>query len=138
MVRLEGEVAVALSVCDETASGEKTPACSLDFLTETITVRELIRERVYQEVREYNAKDPGYFKGLVEPADAERVLNGYKLRTARKIDWEKQYSLAVRAFESNGFFVLVDDRQVRSLDESILITPNTQVSFIRLLPLVGG
>ena len=35
-------------------------------------------------------KDPEYFRGLVQPTDAERVLNGYRLRQRRKIDWEKQ------------------------------------------------
>ena len=103
-----------------------------------MTVRELIRRRVYEEVQEYNLKDPDYFRGLVQPTDAERVLHGYRLRQRRKIDWEKQYQKAIEAFERNGFFILVDDRQVEGLDAEIEIRLNTEVSFIRLLPLVGG
>jgi hypothetical protein len=110
----------------------------LDFLNERITVRELIRERVYQEVREYNAKTPAYIRSLVQPSETEATLNGYKMRKARKIDWEEQYRLAVDAFERNGFFVLVDDRQAESLDQEIVITPATTVSFVKLVPLVGG
>jgi hypothetical protein len=34
--------------------------------------------------------------------------------------------------------MLVDDRQVESLDEEITLQPNTRVSFLRLTPLVGG
>ena len=127
-----------LTVFDETTSGDRQPGISLDFLTDRISVRELIRKRVYEEVQEFNLKEPEHFRGLVQPTDAERVLNGYKLRKRRKIDWEQQYARAVEAFERNGFLVLVDDRQAESLDEEIEIRLNTQVSFLRLVPLVGG
>jgi len=127
-----------LTIYDETVGGDRTPACTLDFLNERITARELIRERVYQEVREYNARMPDYFRGLVEPTEAERVLNGYRLRQRRKIDWEAQFERALKAFERNGFFLLVDDRQVENPNEVIAISPGTQVSFVKLLPLVGG
>lgn len=127
-----------LTVFDETTSGDRLPGISLDFLTDRISVRELIRKRVYEEVQEFNLKEPEHFRGLVQPTDAERVLNGYKLRKRRKIDWEQQYARAVEAFERNGFLVLVDDRQAESLDEEIEIRIDTQVSFLRLVPLVGG
>ena len=42
------------------------------------------------------------------------------------------------AFNRNGFFVLVDDQQADSLDEVITLQPATQVTFVRLTPLVGG
>ena len=45
-----------LKVCDETTAGEKTGEFVMDLLTERITVRELIRSRVYQEVQDYNLK----------------------------------------------------------------------------------
>ncbi len=125
-------------VYDETAGGERTEGLKLEFLTARITARELIRKRVYEEVREYNATEPEYFRGLVQPTDAERVLNGYKLRKRRRIDWEEQYRKAVEAFERNGFFMLVDNRQVESLDDEIEIRLGTEVSFVKLVPLVGG
>jgi hypothetical protein len=69
----------------------------LDFLTERITVRELIRSRVYQEVKDYNTNQPEYFQGLVQPTDTEKTLNGYKLRQLRQIDWEKHRRFPLRA-----------------------------------------
>ncbi len=127
-----------LTVRDETPLGRATNELTLDFLRERITVRELIRERVYEEVRQFNAAPPGYFRGLVQPTDAEATLNGFRLREQRLIDWEEQFRKALSAFERNGFCVLVDDRQVESLEDVIEITPTTQVSFVRLVPLVGG
>jgi hypothetical protein len=42
------------------------------------------------------------------------------------------------AFAGNQIIVLVDDHQVESLDEEIVVRPDTRVSFLRLTPLVGG
>ena len=127
-----------LTIHDETTSGQKTNTFTLDCLTERMTVRELIRARIYQEVQDYNQKQPEYFRGLVEPTNAERVLNGYKLKTKRKIDWEEQFKRAVEAFERNGFFVLVGNKQAETLDQEFNVKVDTEVSFVRLMPLVGG
>jgi hypothetical protein len=127
-----------LTVHDETTSGQKTNTFTLDCLTERMTVRELLRARIYQEVQDYNLKEPQCFRGLVEPTDAERVLNGYKLKTKRKIDWQEQFNRAVTAFDRNGFFVLVGDKQVESLDQEFNVKVDTEVSFVKLVPLVGG
>jgi hypothetical protein len=131
-------MAISLIIHDATLMGERNDALTLDFLTETITVRELIRERVYEEVRRHNASMPEVFRGLVQPTDEEVTLNGVRTRERPRVDWEKQFAIAVEAFQRNGFFILVDDRQVESLNETITLTPTTQVSFVKLVPLVGG
>jgi hypothetical protein len=131
-------MAATLTIKDETASGHKTNVFTLACLTERMTVRELIRARIYQEVQDYNQKEPEYFRGLIEPTNAERVLNGYKLKAKRKIDWEEQFKRALEAFERNGFFVLVGNRQAESLDEEFDVKVDTEVSFVKLVPLVGG
>jgi hypothetical protein len=127
-----------LTIHDETTSGRKTNTFTLDCLTEYLTVRELIRARICQEVQDYNLKEPEYFRGLVEPTNAEKVLNGYRLRAKRKIDWQEQYQKALEAFERNGFFILVGNRQAESLDQQFEVKVDTEVSFVKLVPLVGG
>jgi hypothetical protein len=130
-----------MQVCvrDETPSGQGLWELSLEFLSESITVRELLRERVHHEVREFNRQqDRLVFNGLVQPEDAERTLNGSKLKAHRPIDWEAQLKLAVEGFSTNAFFILIDNRQAESLDEEFIVGPQTTVSFIKLTPLVGG
>jgi hypothetical protein len=46
-------MSVTLTIYDETLSGDKTPRLKLDFVMQRIIVRDLIRDRVYQEVRDY-------------------------------------------------------------------------------------
>ena len=127
-----------LTVRDETTSGDTLHEFALEVLTERITVRELIRSRVYQEVQDYNRSQPEVYRGLVQPTDAEATLNGYRLRKAQTIDWKKQFDKAIAAFETNGILILVGDKQAESLDEEIVVGPDTRVSFLRLTHLVGG
>ena len=131
-------MAATLTIHDETSSGQKTNTFTLDCLTERMSVREVVRARIYQEVQDYNQKQPDYFRGLVQPTEAERVLNGYKLRKKRQIDWQEQYQRALDAFERNGFFVLIGDKQAESLDQEFEVKAETEVSFVKLVPLVGG
>lgn len=133
-------MAVTLQIRDETTSGERTNERKLDLLTERITVRELIRSRVYQEVKDCNvkARQGKVFRVLVRPTDAEETLNGYRMRKPRELDWQKQFDAALEAFERNGFLILVDNHQVERLDEEIQINPTTQVTFLKLVLLVGG
>lgn len=132
-------MSITITVQDETTGGERQDACTLEFPTERITVRELIRSRVYQEVKDHNVKrNQGVFRGLVQPSDAERELNGFRLKTPREVDWRKQFEVALESFERNGFLILVDDRQVESLDEEVELSKDTSIAFLRLVPLVGG
>ena len=128
---------------DETPSGQSLHELSLEFLSERITVRELIRERVHHEVKEFNRRqNECVFRGLVQPTNAEQVLNGrhpeYRLKQHRAIDWEEQFARAVDGFGKNGFFVIIDDKQAESLDQEFVIGPATNVTFVKLIPLVGG
>lgn len=131
-------MAATLTIHDQTPTGRSTHQTVLEFLTEHITVRDLIRSRVYQEVQDYNRRQPETFHALVQPTDAEQTLNGYRLRTPRQIDWQKQFENACTSFTRNGFFILIDDRQAESLDEQITLRPDTNVAFVKLTPLVGG
>jgi hypothetical protein len=127
-----------LTIHDESATGETLLEFTLSVATERITIRDLIRQRVWHEVEEYNRRKPDTFRGLVQPTDSERTLNGYKLKHPRAIDAATQLAKAIDAFHANQIIMLVDDRQVESLDEEITLRPDTRVSFLRLTPLVGG
>ncbi|MEV6005371.1 hypothetical protein AB0M29_01035 [Streptomyces sp. NPDC051976] len=123
---------------DETTSGERRDSWGLEIAEERLALREVIRRRVFQEVAEYHASGDEVFRGLVQPTDAERLLNGYRMRTPRRIDAERQCGLALAAFERNGFVVLVGDRQVEELDDEVDLPLGTEVVFLKLVPLVGG
>ena len=127
-----------LTIQDETTSGKITNEINLSVKTETLTVKDIIVTRVEHEVEAYNNKMPEYFQGLVQPTLAEKTLNGFRMRDRKKVDSEKQTYIALLAFQNNGYFVLIDNVQVESLEQSITIKADTKVSFVKLTPLVGG
>ena len=122
---------------DETPSGTRTPAIRLRLASESLTARELIERRVEAEVKRHNKRASQPFRGLVQPTDDERRLNKPR-RGGRLVDAASQVQIAIAAFENNGFFLLVDDQQVTSLEQRIVLTEETQISFIKLVALVGG
>jgi hypothetical protein len=123
---------------DESATGRALAEFSLPGLPQRISARELVRLRVREEVARHNASPGHHFRGLVKPTDSETELNGYRLRTARRLDWEKQADAAEAAFARNGFLLLVGDRQIEDLDVQIDLAADPVVSFVKLVPLVGG
>lgn len=136
-------MSITLTIRDETATGDVYSEIPLEFPAERITVRDLIRERVYQEVQDFNLRtDERVFKGLVQPSETEQVLNGlrpeFRMQQHRRVDWKPQFEKALEAFENNGFFILIDNRQAESLDQEFDVSPRTEVSFVRLTMLVGG
>jgi hypothetical protein len=135
---LDSRLMATVSFIDETTAGERGTAWHLEIFEESLPLREVIRRRVFQEVAEHNAKGGEVFRGLVQPTGAERTLNGFKLRTPRRVDAEEQAEKALEAFSRNGFVVLVDDRQVEDLEAVVDLRMGTQITFLKLVPLVGG
>jgi hypothetical protein len=121
---------------DETPAGGALGDLRLTGLPEHLPVRTLLRLRVREEVARHNAAPSRHFTGLVCPDDARSTVTGHVLSSPRRIDWERQATIAERAFERNGFIVLTGDHQVTDLDEEV--SHDTELVFIRLVQLVGG
>ena len=129
-----------LLIRDETTAslGKPEHTFTIHVSGETISLRELIRLRVTQEVEDFNNRQPAVFRMLVQPNDTEKTLNGFKFHKPRPINPITQYEKAIEAFEGNGFIVLVDDYQIESLETEIVFRPETSITFLKLVPLVGG
>lgn len=131
-------MATTVLIRDEVTGSSGSTSFTLEFPTEDLTVRELIRERVYQEVQDYNRRKDGAFRGLVQPSEAEASLNGVKLKPGREINWQNQFDKACEAFQKNRVLLLIGDRQATGLDERVTLTRGIEVTFLKLVPLVGG
>ncbi|MCQ4162841.1 hypothetical protein NON00_23345 [Roseomonas sp. GC11] len=92
-----------------------------------LTLSALIRERVLMEMD--RAVDATGVRPLVERGATS---------TDDAAGRERAVTLALDGFRRNAFFVIVDDRQVTDLDATLLLKPDTAITFVRLLPLVSG
>jgi hypothetical protein len=127
-----------LKIRDENGLGDIYNELDLSFENAKVTIKDIITERVFQEVEKYNQKADAYKYALVTPREEELQLNRSQNLKHRRINPEKQVEIALRGFESNGFFILVNDLQVGRLDTIVTVGPDTTISFIKLTPLVGG
>jgi hypothetical protein len=131
---------ISVTIMDQSGAGRVAATITLDGVDSRITLRDLVRTRVREEVARHNAKTAGtnLFQGLVMPDGAAPVPGGFLMPGPRRVDWEQQADRALESFRRNGFFVLVADRQVTELDEALELTADTDIRFIRLVQLVGG
>jgi hypothetical protein len=110
-----------LTCHDDTTAGNAPTTLTLHDLDTRVTLRDLIRHRVREEVAQRGGDHP-----LADRA------------TPAGPGWEAQADAALRSFERNGFVVLVGGRQVVDLDEPIDVHQATEVTFLKLIPLAGG
>jgi len=113
----------------------------LRMASERVTARELILRRVADEVTLANGRHGDTARSFLirfDPTSAEATLNPAKRRKPVRLDEAEEVEAALAAFTANRFVMLADDRQIVDLDEPIVLTPDSEVVFLRLTPLVGG
>ena len=115
-----------------------------------VSLEELIRETVRAQVRAYQRDQRSQHEALQKVAKAylteEMVNQGAetgkvalpKPERAGALDEEQLESDALVAFEKGRFAVFSCGRQSMELDEELDLQEQTEVHFLRLVPLVGG
>ncbi len=129
---------IDIYISDETIPGGRSNARPITMPQALTTARELIRCRIREEVERHNESPAEVFQGLVQPEESERILNGFRMQTRRPLQWEVQFERACSSFMRNGFLLIVNGRQVVGLDDPIGLEPESEVQFVKLVPLVGG
>ncbi|ADU07018.1 hypothetical protein ML5_1481 [Micromonospora sp. L5] len=99
-----------ITVTDEVVGAPSGPTWTIEVFEEEVRLDELIRRRVSLEIAESGVD----------------------------VDAGERTRLTLDAFRRNAFVVLVDDRQVTDLGEKIHLHAGSRVTFLKLVPLVGG
>jgi hypothetical protein len=129
---------IRIRIVDEVPGAGRHAAFQLEVGAERVTVRDLIERRVRHEVESHNETMPPTFVGLVRPAGAEAVAGGWRLTRTNQIDADAQVHAAWDAFARGRVLLLIDDRQIDGLDDVLVLRPDAEVCFFKLVPLVGG
>ena len=115
-----------------------------------VSLEELIRETVRAQVRAYErergSQDEALRKVAVAYLSEEMVDEGAetgkvavpKPERAGALDVARLETDAIRAFEKGRFAVFASGRQILELDDQLDLQEQTEVHFLRLVPLVGG
>lgn len=126
-----------VTVSEKVTGGPVKNEFKIDLAADRVTVRELIRKCVFHHAELLNngaVKTTFFFA----PTPDEAELNSEKPLVRRKIDPERQFSLACEAFASNKVLLLLDGSQETELDKEIPVCSESRITFLQLVPLVGG
>ena len=137
-----------LLVKEEVFGSGTTNELPVTFSSDRLTLGDLIQTKVAAKVKKINEemKENSIHHRFL--SKKEKILNQPTLQSLTekerqrvenlRLDPEKEGYEALAAFQNNAFFVIIDGRQREELEEEVLLTPNSEVQFIRLMPLVGG
>jgi hypothetical protein len=119
-------------------------ACPAGWQEGGITLRDLITAVVRHEVAAFceRQEERRFITTLTREQIETGVQRGKIDMGGRDLDQTVDESQATQAallaFEDGLYFVFVDDEQIASLDTSLNITPDSRVTFVRLVALAGG
>lgn len=103
-------------ISDENPNGTIINQVYLSFEQPTVTIEQLIKARVEQEIGAYDAS-------------AKASTDNIALRQGPS---NKSRHIVFSSFRVNGFFIRVNGKIVHELDQKISIHPNTQVCFVQM------
>ena len=111
-----------------------------DFLR----LRDLITRIVVEEVEAFNKRQADRKLSIVlSPAQIEQGKSKGKIDSGGKeyqqeANKDTAIATALQAFEDGLYYVFIDGQQQTDLDEEVFLKSESQLTFIRLVALVGG
>ena len=117
-----------LLIQDKSATGILLKQLQLDVDKEEISVAELIKYRVRQEMGtlEEESSQPVYTKMYFDSLRLKQRL------TARLPDEKTGYVSPLHNFQKYGFYIVINNRQVDSLDEVIRLDSAPLIYFVEM------
>jgi hypothetical protein len=127
-----------LTISEQATGGGKPNQFSDISIPERITVRQLICLYIDHQIEQHRDKSKDSQRhSFFIPLEQEQSLSGTQPGDG-KLNPEKLYSRALDAFSNNQFVLLVDDHQVEELEQDVFVTAKSNVTFLKLMPLIGG
>ena len=117
-------------------TGQRLLHTRLSLATPTLRVRELIARKVQQEVIECAAQQrPGLSGEFLAP---EVLIRAAASTAFVPGELQAEIARAQAAFVAREYMIVVNNRRMFDTEEVLTLEPQTQVEFIKILPLVGG
>jgi hypothetical protein len=118
-------------------TGQRISHVRLTLPVATLTVQELIAHKVRQEVEEFLTHQRSDVSG--EYLTPEELL-GVTTSASRGVTVTAldEIARAQQAFTARAYMIVVDNQRVWEPATLLTLRPETQVEFIKILPLVGG
>ncbi|PSF30031.1 hypothetical protein C7H19_24065 [Aphanothece hegewaldii CCALA 016] len=110
----------------------------------SITLRELLTQVVLAEVEAFRTRSEE--RRLIKTLSPSEIRTGVEKGKidmggrdiVQTVDPQEAVDTVLQAFEDGFYFVFVDEQQQETLDSIVSLKTDSQLMFLRLVPLVGG
>lgn len=109
-----------------------------------LTLRDLIAHVVRQEIAAFHDRQAK--RRLLKALSPQQIADG--LATGKvdsggsdldqKVDAEEAIRTAVEAFQDGLYMVVLDEEELKEIDQTVTLLPESRLTFIRLTMLAGG
>jgi len=112
-----------------------------------VTLRDLITRIVHEEIDAFRLRQQERrLIRILSKAEIERGGAAGKIdmggrdsgELQQEVDAGQAVAAALQAFEDRFYYVFLDGVQQEHLDQTVFLKPDSQVTFLRLVPLAGG
>lgn len=136
-----------LAIVEKIVGQTQRQAFTLRLASERVTARDVVAKHVREEVDRLNDlvrlrhteknRVSSFLVGDYSHV-LERVLNRPSRKGPKVLDTAKEVEAALDAIKAKKVIVLFDDFEVEDLDADLTVTDQSKITFLRLVPLVGG
>ena len=136
-----------LSIVEKIVGQTQRQAFTLRLASERISARDIVAKHVRDEIdrlndlaRRRHAEHDRVASFLVgdHSNELERKLNKPNRKGPKTLEPTEEVKAALDAIEARQVIVLFDDLEIEDLDADLTVTDQSKVTFLRLVPLVGG
>lgn len=109
-----------------------------------LTLRALLTQIVLAEVAGFTDRQRQCrLLQVLSPAQIQLGMEQGKVESGgsdleQTVDTEQAIETALQAFTDGLYFVFLDEQQQETLDDVVTLQPQSELLFLRLVPLVGG
>jgi hypothetical protein len=109
-----------------------------------LTLQELLTQIVRSEVAEFkDRQSQRRLTHILSAADIDLGMARGKIESGgsdldQVVDVEGSINIALQAFKDGFYLVFINDQQQEDLDDLVEVGINSELLFLRLVPLVGG
>lgn len=146
-------ICVKSSVFGDGQAHANLPEVTLQLVSERVSLAEIIGRAVREQIATLTRRHHKQYKRIaaqlrrqyLAAADVSDQVRHGKVAMANtltedpgQLDVDAEIALALQAFSKARFRVYVDGEPITDLDQQFTVTDASRITFLRLVPLVGG
>ena len=126
-----------LHITDVAPGGYRLSGATVEDLPERATLRQILTQRLQAEVATYNRERGPKFQGLVQPADAVRYSDGFKMASPRTLDDAQLFAAVEEAVKAGMVTFRFAQRTFADLDEELDLGEDDQLTIVMRRPIIA-